>query len=244
MSIKISIAIVIVSLRVIFVCGQTYSIGDNVYVIPETGLNLRLDKSINSKVIKLIPTGSKLKILEADSATILTSKNNIKGSWVRVVDSLDLSIGFVFDYYLSKYPSFKFIKGHNSNCWENDVLLDFANELGKLDSFEYSNYSDGEGWYNMRYYTLNNAVKYIEHGHWEHYENELQFSNLNTYQIIHYVNSLLKYCSKKIRDIEENYFKNNNILSLYYYEDCCIHNMRIYSEGNNLIIRIQSGPGS
>jgi len=192
----------------------------------------------------LIHPGSKLKVLESDPATMLLSKNNIKGSWVKVVDSLDLSIGFVFDYYLSKYPSFKFKQDNKTKCWENDVLLDFANIIGKLDSFEYSNFSNGEGWYKMRYYTLNNSVKYIEHGHWEHFENELQFSNLNTYQIIHYVNSLLMYCKEKTTTINENYFENNKTLSLHYNEDCCLHSMRIYSEGNNLIIRIQSASGS
>lgn len=241
---KAFIGIIILSLKTIFVSGQTYSIGDIVYVISETGLNLRIDKNTDSKVVKLLPPGNKLKILESDSTTILASKNNIKGSWVKVVDSIDLSTGFVFDYYLSQYPSFKFKKGYNSNCWENDILLDFANELGKLDSFEYTNYYFGEGTYNMRYYSLNNTVKYIEHGHWEHVENELQFSNLNTYQIIYYVNSILKHCTQNIKYIEGNYFKNNKILSLDYYLDCCVHDLRIYSEGNNLIIRIQSGPGS
>ncbi len=241
---KVFIAFIILNLQAIFVSGQTYSIGDIAYVISETGLNLRLDKNINSKVVKLIHPGSKLIIIESDSATILNSKNNIKGSWVKVVDSLDLSIGFVFDYYLSKYPSFNFKKDNNAKCWENDILLDFANQLGKLDSFEYSNYSDGEGWYNMRYYTLNNIVKYIEHGHWEHFENELQFSNLNTYQIMHFINSILKHCKENTTYIEGNYFEKNKTLSLHFSEDCCLHYIRIYSEGNNLIIRIQSDPGS
>ncbi|MBL0295342.1 MAG: SH3 domain-containing protein [Saprospiraceae bacterium] len=241
---KIYIAFIIVILQVIFVSGQTFSVGDIVYEISETGLNLREDKNTTSKVVKLILPGSKLKILESDSVTVFTSNNKIKGSWVKVVDSLDLSIGFVFDYYLSRYPFFKFKKNNKTKCWENDILLDFANELGKLDSFEYSNYSDGEGWYEMLYFTLKNEVKYIEHRHWEHFENELQFKNLNTYEILHYVNAILKHCKKNHTSIDADYFKKNKILSIYRYEDCCSHNMRIYSEGNNLIIRIQSDPGS
>ncbi|MBP6237556.1 MAG: SH3 domain-containing protein [Saprospiraceae bacterium] len=241
---KLFISFIILSLQVIFVSGQSYSNGDIVYVISETGLNLRAEKNVNSQVVKLISTGRKLRILESDSITNLTSINNIKGSWVKVMDYLDSSIGFVFDYYLSKYPPFKFIRNNNNECWVNDVLLDLANELGKLDSIEYSNYSEGEGWYKMKYYKLNNEVKYIEHGHWEHFENELQFSKLNTYQIIHYVNSIMIHCKENNANIEQNYFEKNKILSLYNYGDCCVQNIRIYSDGNNLIIRIQSDEGS
>lgn len=112
------------------------------------------------------------------------------------------------------------------------------------DSFEYSNYSDGEGWYNMKYYKLNNDAKYIEHGHWEHWENELQLVNLNTYQINQYVKSILIHCKDINANFEPNYFDRNKTLSLNNYEDCCVQNIRIYSEGNILIIRIQSEPGS
>ncbi len=155
---KLYIAFIILSLKVIFVFGQSYSNGDIVYVISETGLNLRTEKNVNSQVVKLISAGRKLRILDSDCIINLTSINNIKGSWIKVMDYLDSSIGFVFDFYLSKYPPFKFKRNKNNECWGNDLLLDLANELGKLDSIEYSNYNEGEGWYNMKYYKLNKEV--------------------------------------------------------------------------------------
>lgn len=240
---KLFIALLLLGLRVIIVSGQSYSNGDSVYVISESGLNLRSDKNISSKVVKVIPSGQKLRVLESDSITKLPSINNIMGAWVQVVDSTDLTRGFVFDYYLSKYPPFKFVKNDNSECWVNDLLFDIKNEIGKLDSFEYSNFRDGEGWYTMKYYILNNEAKYIEHGYWEQWENELQLSNLNTYKIAQYVNSILMHCKDNSAKFEPTYFETNKTFSYNNYESCCGQNIRIYSEGNNLIIRIQSESG-
>ncbi|HMT77619.1 MAG TPA: SH3 domain-containing protein [Saprospiraceae bacterium] len=239
------LACIFLTCQSIGVYGQhTLGIGEFVYVISDSGLNLRAENSTISKVLKILVPGKKVKVNDIDNINDTTNVNGIKGRWLQVIDPTDSIEGFVFDYYLSQYPPFQFIKNNSNGCWQNDLLYDMANAIGKKDSFEYSNYKNGEGAYVIKYYKLNKNASYIEHGYWEHWENEIQFNNLNTYQIKQYVNSILSQCKLNKTTIEENYFESNKILSINYQENCCVHNINIYSEGNNLIVRIQSEPGS
>ncbi len=217
------------------VSGQAYSKGDTMYVIAQNGLKLRTAHSLNSEVLKIMPNGQMVIVEGTDSLYEITLSNGIKGKWVRISNTYDSITGFVLDSYLSMLPPFKFILNDKDGCWKNDILMDMANAIGKIDSFEYSNNSDGEGWYNMKFYKLNNAAKYIEHGHWEHWENELQLYGLSSQEVYQYAKSVLAHCKHNNVDLDVNYFKKNKVYIIDIYEDCCVHNIRIISEGNNFI---------
>ena len=70
---KIYIAFIIVILQVIFVSGQTFSVGDIVYEISETGLNLREDKKLDISLQKIgekVDSNKVLEILKANGGVL------------------------------------------------------------------------------------------------------------------------------------------------------------------------------
>lgn len=99
-----------------------YNKGDKLYVIAKTGLNLRDQPDLKSKIIKkllygeeLITEEEKLRYgrYEKDSVQIIKKGKcakfqsisySIKGKWVRVIS--EGIIGYVFDGYLSKNEPF------------------------------------------------------------------------------------------------------------------------------------------
>ena len=241
---KILITQAFLFLQIAFISGQSFLNGESVFVISETGLNVRSEKSTESKVIKVVQPGTRLIVADNNMTPEIDTIKNVKGAWLRVIDPTDSISGFVFDHYLSIYPPYNFIKNKKDDCWVNDVLLDLANAIGKIDSFEYANFIDGEGSYNMKYYSLNKNAKYIEHGYWEHTENEIQLNNLTSHEIYQFVKSILAHCKEKKINFQPDYFEKNRILAFRDISDCCVHNLTLYSEGNNLVVRIQIDPGS
>ena len=148
---KILITQAFLFLQIAFISGQSFLNGESVFVISETGLNVRSEKSTESKVIKVVQPGTRLIVADNNMTPEIDTIKNVKGAWLRVIDPTDSISGFVFDHYLSIYPPYNFIKNKKDDCWVNDVLLDLANAIGKIDSFEYANFIDGEGSYNMKY---------------------------------------------------------------------------------------------
>ncbi len=70
---------------------------NNKYVIANSGLNMRLDANLDSKVIKIIPFGAKVEIKEISRLSLII--DGVKGNWVNV-DYLN-NKGWVFDAYLT-----------------------------------------------------------------------------------------------------------------------------------------------
>ena len=111
---RIRLIIILSLLPVSFSYGaDNYKIGDQLYIWAISGLNLRTGPGTTFPVIKGIPFGEKVEVVEKSSQTYTftlissndqngTSTNidpiNLKGNWVKI--KIDTTIGYVIDQYL------------------------------------------------------------------------------------------------------------------------------------------------
>ena len=117
-------------LSVVFVTSlfgiDRYQVGDSLFIIAKTGLNLRQDADMKSPVLTILPYGERVEVLaerhpnwhkDADSVQIIrpeewyqsaepTPAYWLTGRWVPV--KYGEQRGYVFDGYLSRHPPFVF----------------------------------------------------------------------------------------------------------------------------------------
>jgi len=88
----------------------TFEEGEQLFVVAQSGLSLRAEPGSHNELIKIIPYGEIVQILEPDSTMVTESINWVSGQWVPV--HYDGHIGYVFDGYLSPLmlPSYSFEK--------------------------------------------------------------------------------------------------------------------------------------
>lgn len=222
--------------------GQRYEVGEEMYVIADGGLNLRKKPSFDEEIITLLNRGSKVKIDQILKSEEIELPNGYRGKWVKIL--YGNKEGFVFDAYLSRLIPIDFLDIDKNGCWKNDILKEWALNIGKLDSIEYDRYGDGEGTYRMMIFQLKNGGKYIEHYYWEHLENEIQLFGLKVEEIDQFVLSIMGFCEGKREELEIVGKNKQRYIDIKKYEDCCVHNLRIKVIDDKLIIRTQIDPGS
>jgi hypothetical protein len=210
----------------------------DMYVISENGLNVRAEPNIKSNKVGVLRLGSKVKVEKNINSEELI--NGKRGKWVKIY--FEEIEGYIFDSYISKICPIDF-QEISEGCWKNDILRDWANKIGKIDSIEYDSYGEGEKTYKMNLYNLNNECKYIEHYFWECDQNEIQITNLNSEEMKQFINSILKFCKnneQKIdKKIEEKIEENSEYYKFAINEDCCIYKLEIKIIKSTLIITIQ-----
>lgn len=212
------------------------------YVISEDGLNIRKTPDFNAEKILTLRKGSEVQIQEIPNLAKITLPNGYYGNWLKI--NYGRIQGFVFDAYLSKLKPIDFLVIDEKGCWQNDILRDWASNIGKIDSIEYESYGEGEGTYRMNYLNLKNGHKYIEHYHWEHFENEIQLQGLRPEEMDQFVRSILGFCNNKNEHFNKIKLTTQKNIDISISNECCMHWFRIKVIDGKLIIKTQIDPGS
>ena len=209
--IKILLIVVILNLMCSEMTSQNlnYSIGDKLYTYALSGLKLREQPTLNSKVLHVIEFGQKVQITD-----IIKNENeerieidNIKGNWVAI--KFNEIKGYVFDGYLSKLPNnplnpknlkFKYLeKNIEEDSYEGHqmekVLLEYidTNFVKECQTVEYFDPQIGKGGLKLEITKLQNGYTKIIKPGWEGYTLEIVFSNTRLSEI----KNLILYLARK-----------------------------------------------
>ncbi len=212
------------------------------YVISEDGLNIRTAPDLNAEIIFTLKKGSKVQIKEISKSITITLPNGYNGNWIKI--NYEQIHGYVFDAYMSELKPINFSFIDNQDCWQNDILHDWAVSIGKIDSTEYESYGDDEGTYRMNNFNLKNGHKYIEHYHWEHFENEIQLQGLRPEEMDQFVRSILGFCNNKNEHFNKIKLTTQKNIDISISNECCMHWFRIKVIDGKLIIKTQIDSGS
>jgi len=197
---------------------------------------------ITAEIILTLKKGSEVQIQERSISKTITLPNGYNGNWIKI--KYEQIRGYAFDAYLSKLKPINFVGRDEKGYWENDILHDWAVSIGKIDSAEYENYGYGEGTYSMYNFNLKGGHKYIEHYHWEHFENEIQLQGLRPEEMDQFVRSILGFCNNKNEHFSKINLTTQKRIDISISNECCMHWFRIKVIDGKLIIKTQIDPGS
>jgi hypothetical protein len=247
---KVIKAIVLLQLLICtLVQGNNYEEGDTLNVFAESGLNLRLDGSITSKKIGLIPFGATVIVTNTFKFDEIYHDEieNLKGNWVQVrFDSLQ---GFVFDGFLSKLriPDYPI---NEEECSEGIGLIDtYLTKKYGLDRY-FINYpaskftivdSVGEGGelaHDFYEEKVEGIGSYRFHRYYEGLGSEIIFKNIRESEVLNLARILIKRCKFPNPDIEVvDISKYNSQFYEYKNEKCC-KSFYIYKKGDRISFMI------
>lgn len=122
----------------------------------KSGLNIREEPNINSKVIEIIPFAEELEILfdsiakdfSVEITEVFSIENcvhqsglYIEGGWVKI--KYKLIVGYVFDGFLSKFPPLEYVLDESGNKYVEE-LNNYLDRNFKAQSTQETRYPDSD----------------------------------------------------------------------------------------------------
>jgi len=225
--------------------SQNYKIGDTLFVVSMNGLNLRKTPMENGIKCSKLETGDKIIVI--DNKELLTdSIFGFKGKWVKVKSISQVTNGYVFDAFISRFPvlkELKIINELNVSNWQTGGLYEFMPQLLEeysLRAFskigfdiEYVNGIDDQGGHGMIISKLTSGDLLIKHSYYESYATELELNNVRNSEIYYLVLNILQQLPKSIYIVDEDKLRKPRYsLSNIYQNNCVVKG------GDYCIIRI------
>ncbi len=219
--------------------GQSYLVGDTLIVNALGGLNVRTQPNLSSEIVEKLNYGKKIIVESTPLPENNDTISNFVGNWIEV--GIGNTSGYVFDSYLSQLPVFEFKQNTGSKCAMENILYyihKLVKNYGIVDTTHYTNCSDGEGYFKMTIYELEDGHQYISSTGWEDYTDELQLVNIRNIEVVQIMRNAFQMCGELTENIEpllSGKYKYINA-NIAFDPQCC--GLRIRQYGDRVSIKV------
>lgn len=176
-----------------------YKPGDSLYVVSFSGLTMRSGPSTSSKKIAVLPSQTKVAIVETYvNHPYIDTIEGFRGHWVQIAALGET--GYVFDAYLSQFPYQKlYTIGATSGGYDDhygfntQVLAEYAiyaiGKTGCENTYSRPKYMDDA--HSLHLFPLNNGHQLVAHSYYEGNAVELELVNVRESEVYYLIQGIM-----------------------------------------------------
>ncbi len=194
---KALMLVVVLGLNFSVVKAINYQPGDSLYVVSFSGLTMRSGPSTSSKKLSVLPSQTKVAIVETYANDPYPDTiEGFRGHWVQIAALGET--GYVFDAFLSQFPSSKlYTIGATSDGYIDyygfhpRILTEYAIQvIGKTGCG--SSYSrPGDEGHTLKLFPLNNKHQLVEHEYYNGNSVELELVNVRESEVYYLIQDIM-----------------------------------------------------